>query len=129
MLKNLTFPCAVVVSATKNISDLGSTKDVNVTITSVLAQDSYSHKTGIEKLVHQNRLTEEGKYIKLSCSYSTDKEGKVLLPVKVLFRSNEHQYRTKVYYDYELTDEVLEDVKFIENVFDSTDDSLKRVFL
>ncbi|MED6699472.1 hypothetical protein VWH97_07030 [Escherichia coli O157] len=70
MLKDLDFSNLEIVSAVKNISDMGDEKTVLLTITFVKEEDSYLHLTGIEELIHKTNLQDNGKFIKLQASYT-----------------------------------------------------------
>jgi hypothetical protein len=129
MLKDIDFGKLEVISATKNINDLGNTKDVLVSITMVKEEHSFAHLTGIEKMTQEVILFDTGKHIKLSCSYTKNDKNQISLPIKVAFRNGDERYSNKVFYERELNPDIFEDLNFIEQFFDRTDDRLKRVFL
>lgn len=131
MIKDLDFSDLVMVSAVKNINELGDyNKDILVTITMIHKKDSIDHLEGIEHLVAKLSLEENKKYIKLSASYSTE-NSKIKLdsPIKVLFSSPVHKYKKCAFFEREVNSELLEDVEFVNSTFERTDEELKRVFL
>lgn len=129
MLKDIDFGNLEVISATKNINDLGNTKDVIVTITMIKESDSFSHLSGIEKLAQEIILFDTGKHIKLSCSYTQNENEQITLPIKVAYRNGDERYSKKVFFDRELEPSIFEDLNFVETFFNRTDDKLKRIFL
>ncbi|AFC21612.1 hypothetical protein GAP32_162 [Cronobacter phage vB_CsaM_GAP32] len=129
MLKDLEFTHLEVVSATKNINDLYDKKDFNITITMVREEDSFTHLEGIERLLHETRLHNENKFIKLSCTYTETEDGKVILPIKVAYNGSTVKYRKRAYYEHELTPDIFEDINFVENFFERSPNDLKRVYM
>lgn len=129
MLKELEFSELEVVSATKNISDSGYEKDFIITITMVRNEDSFSHLTGIEKLVHETNLEDNKKFIKLSCTYRTNSKNQIVLPIKVMYNGGTEKYSKRAFYDRELTPELFEDISFIDEFFERTPDDLKRLYM
>lgn len=131
MLQDLDFSDLVMVSAVKNINDLGDYgKDVLVTITMLHKKDTIEHLEGIEHLVAKLALEEDKKYIKLSASYSTEESKiKTDMPIKVLFSSPNEKYKKCAFFEREVSDELLQDVEFVNRTFDRTDEELKRIFL
>lgn len=129
MLKNLEFSHLEVISATKNINDLYDQKDFNITITMVREEDSFSHLEGIERLVHETRLHDEKKFIKLSCTYSTNEDGQTILPIKIAYNGSTEKYSKRAYYEHDLTPDIFEDINFVESFFDRSPNDLKRVFM
>lgn len=129
MLKDLEFSHLEVISATKNINDLYDQKDFNITITMVREEDSFSHLEGIERLVHETRLHDEKKFIKLSCTYSTNEDGQTILPIKIAYNGGNEKYSVRAYYEHDLEPSIFEDINFVENFFDRSPNELKRVFM
>lgn len=129
MLKDLEFSHLEVISATKNINDLYDQKDFNITITMVREEDSFSNLEGIERLVHETRLHEEKKFIKLSCTYSTNEEGQTILPIKIAYNGSTEKYSVRAYYEHDLTPDIFEDLSFIDEFFERTPTDLKRLYM
>lgn len=129
MLKDLEFSHLEVISATKNINDLYDQKDFNITITMVREEDSFAHLEGIERLIHETRLHDEKKFIKLSCTYSTNEDGQIILPIKIAYNGGTEKYSKRAYYEHDLTPDIFEDINFVENFFDRSPNHLKRVFM
>ena len=129
MLKDLEFTHLEVISATKNINDLYDKKDFNITITMVREEDSFTHLEGIEKLLHETRLHDENKFIKLSCTYTETEDGKVILPIKVVYNGSTEKYSKRAYYEHDLTPDIFEDINFVENFFERSPNDLKRVYM
>lgn len=129
MLKDLEFSHLEVISATKNINDLYNQKDFNITITMVREEDSFAHLEGIERLIHETRLHDEKKFIKLSCTYSTNEDGQIILPIKIAYNGGTEKYSVRAYYEHDLKPSIFEDINFVENFFDRSPNDLKRVFM
>ena len=129
MLKDLEFSNLEVISATKNINDLYDQKDYNITITMVKSEDSFAHLTGIEKLIHETRLHDEKKFIKLSCTYSVNEEGQTILPIKIAYNGGTEKYSKRAYYEHDLSPDLFEDLAFIDEFFERTPTELKRLYM
>ena len=132
MLKDLDFSNLEIVSAVKNISDMGDEKTVLLTITFVKEEDSYSHLTGIEELIHKTNLQDNGKYIKLQASYTKKTSNFVDLNsvVKVVFNHPEQKYRNVSRNETDAsTLQLLQDIEFIETVFERSSKELKKVYM
>lgn len=132
MLKDLDFSNLEIVSAVKNISDMGDEKTVLLTITFVKEEDSYLHLTGIEELIHKTNLQDNGKYIKLQASYTKKTSNFVDLNsvVKVVFNHPEQKYRNVSRNETDAsTLQLLQDIEFIEIVFERSSKELKKVYM
>ncbi|EON7637285.1 TPA: hypothetical protein OGU99_000445 [Escherichia coli] len=132
MLKDLDFSNLEIVSAVKNISDMGDEKTVLLTITFVKEEDSYLHLTGIEELIHKTNLQDNGKYIKLQASYTKKTSNFVDLNsvVKVVFNHPEQKYRNVSRNETDAsTLQLLQDIEFIETVFERSSKELKKVYM
>ncbi|SOK58434.1 hypothetical protein [Yersinia phage fHe-Yen9-04] len=129
MLKDLEFSGLEIISATKNINDYGSDKDFIIAITMVSDEDSYSHLTGIEKLIHETNLQNDSKYIKLSCSYRTNEKGQIILPIKIAYNGSTEKYSKRAYYERDLTPDLFEDITFIDEFFERTPTEIKRLYM
>ncbi|USL83586.1 hypothetical protein A4_510 [Escherichia phage A4] len=132
MLKDLDFSNLEIVSAVKNISDMGDEKTVLLTITFVKEEDSYLHLTGIEELIHKTNLQDNRKYIKLQASYTKKTSNFVDLNsvVKVVFNHPEQKYRNVSRNETDAsTLQLLQDIEFIETVFERSSKELKKVYM
>ncbi|AQW88686.1 structural protein [Serratia phage BF] len=129
MLKDLEFSGLEVISATKNINDYDTEKDFIIAITMVRNEDSYSHLTGIEKLIHETNLQNDNKYIKLSCTYRTNDKGQIVLPIKIAYNGSTEKYSKRAYYDRDLTPDLFEDIAFIDDFFERTPTEIKRLYM
>ncbi|EOR9074257.1 hypothetical protein FOI42_RS03990 [Escherichia coli] len=132
MLKDLDFSNLEIVSAVKNISDMGDEKTVLLTITFVKEEDSYLHLTGIEELIHKTNLQDNGKFIKLQASYTKKTSNFVDLNsvVKVVFNHPEQKYRNVSRNETDAsTLQLLQDIEFIETVFERSSKELKKVYM
>ncbi|AZU98130.1 hypothetical protein BZF66_06655 [Salmonella enterica] len=129
MIKDIDFSGLEIVSAVKNITDMYDEKGVICTITFLKEEDSISHLTGIEELVAKLDLEENKKYIKLSYSYTmVEKEIDTDRPVKVIFTGINKPYK-KISRCTEDSTELLQDIKFIDEVFERSPNELKRTYL
>lgn len=129
MIKDIDFSGLEIVSAVKNITDAYDYKGVMCTITFLKEEDSISNLTGIEELVARLALEENKKYLKLSYSFTTvDDSIDTDLPVKVIFSGINKPYR-KTSRCTEDSTELLEDIKFIDMMFDRSPTELKRTYL
>ena len=129
MLKDLEFTNLEVVSCTKNITDIGDEKYVNITVNLVKESDSFAHLEGIELLVHKTNLENENKFIKLSCTYSLNESGQTVLPIKIAYNGSTEKYSQRAFYDYQLTPTLFEDIAFVEAFFERAPDELKRLYM
>lgn len=132
MLKDLDFSNLEIVSAVKNISDMGDVKAVLLTITFVKEEDSYLHLTGIEELIHKTNLQDNGKFIKLQASYTQKTTNFVDINsvVKVVFNHPEQKYRNVSRNETDAsTLQLLQDIEFIETVFERSNKELKKVYI
>lgn len=132
MLKELDFSNLEIISAVKNISDMGDEKAVLVTITFVKEKDSYSYLTGIEELIHKTNLENDGKLIKLQASYTQKTSNFIDLNnvVKVVYNHPEHTYRNTTRNENVANDSnIIEDVEFINTIFDRCSKDLKKVYM
>jgi len=129
MLNELDFSMYKINNSTKNINSCDDTKSFIVTINLVLSNYHKPELTELEKLLHETNMINEGKMVKLSASYSTDKHGKYILPIKIAFKDSCQEYKKRVYFERDLNDEVLEDIVFIEKMFDTTETEFKRVYM
>lgn len=133
MIKDINFNSLEVVSSTKNITDLVEYKTVTIAITLVKTDEKYFSYEGIEKLIKDTELSENKKFIKLSCTYSTNEKNQVLLPVKIAFNPGNtgtgEKYSKRYYYESELEVSTFEDLKFIEDFFERTPVELKRLYM
>ncbi|QCW18869.1 hypothetical protein SEPL_239 [Salmonella phage SE_PL] len=129
MIKDIDFSGLEIVSAVKNITDMYDEKGVICTITFLKEEDSISHLTGIEELVAKLDLEENKKYIKLSYSYTmVEKEIDTDRPVKVIFTGINKPYK-KISRCTEDSTELMQDIKFIDEVFERSPNELKRTYL
>lgn len=129
MIKDIDFSGLEIVSAVKNITDAYDYKGVMCTITFLKEEDSISNLTGIEELVARLALEENKKYLKLSYSFTTvDDIIDTDRPVKVIFSGINKPYR-KTSRCTENSTELLEDIKFIDMMFDRSPTELKRTYL
>lgn len=129
MIKDIDFSGLEIVSAVKNITDMYDEKGVICTITFLKEEDSIAHLTGIEELVAKLDLEENKKYIKLSYSYTTvDNMIDTDRPVKVIFTGINKPYK-KISRCTEDSTELLQDIKFIDEVFERSPTELKRTYL
>lgn len=132
MLKELDFSNLEIISAVKNISDMGDEKSVLVTITFVKEKDSYSHLTGIEELIHKTNLENNGKLIKLQASYIQKTSNFIDINniVKVVYNHPDHKYRNTSRNENIAKDtNIIEDVDFINTIFDRCSIDLKKVYM
>lgn len=129
MLKDLEFSHLEIVSATKNITDLYNQKDFNITITMVPEEHSLSNLSGLERLLKETWLQDEKKLIKLSCTYTKTDDGKIELPIKVMYNGSTQKYSKRAYYEHDLTPDIFEDINFVESFFERSPDNLKRVYM
>lgn len=127
MLKDIDYDNLEIVSATRNISDFNDVKSYTTAITMVRKEDSLEGLEGLEKLLKETNLENEGKYVKLSCTYSVNDKGEIIHPVKVLFKGDV-KYVVKIHFERDMNPSVIEDVVFVDNVFDTTAPELKRVY-
>lgn len=127
MLKELNYDSLEIVAATRNISVFDGFKTVNTTITMLRLEDSVHGLTGLERAFRENELFNDNRYVKLSTVYSLNEKSEIVPPIKVLFNHNE-KYITKALYERDVNPEIIADVVFVDNVFDTTDDNLKRVY-
>lgn len=129
MIKDIDFSGLEIVSAVKNITDAYDYKGVMCTITFLKEEDSIANLTGIEELVARLALEENKKYLKLSYSFtSVDNDIDTDRPVKVIFSGINKPYR-KTSRCTEDSAELLEDIKFIDMMFDRSPTELKRTYL
>lgn len=129
MIKDIDFSGLEIVSAVKNITDAYDYKGVMCTITFLKEEDSIANLTGIEELVARLALEENKKYLKLSYSFTTvDNDIDTDRPVKVIFSGINKPYR-KTSRCTEDSTELLEDIKFIDMMFDRSPTELKRTYL
>lgn len=129
MIKDIDFSGLEFVSAVKNITDMYDEKSVMCTITFLKDEDSIADKTGIEELVARLALEENKKYIKLSYAFTmVENEIDTDRPVKVLFSGINKPYR-KTSRCTEDSTELLEDIKFIDMMFERSPTELKRTYL
>lgn len=129
MIKDIDFSGLEIVSAVKNITDMYDEKGVICTITFLKEEDSISHLTGIEELVAKLDLEENKKYIKLSYSYTmVEKEIDTDRPVKVIFTGINKPYK-KISRCTKDSTELMQDIKFIDEVFERSPNELKRTYL
>lgn len=129
MIKDIDFSGLEIVSAVKNITDMFDEKGVICTITFLKEEDSISHLSGIEEMVAKLSLEEKKKYIKLSYSYlMLDNEIVTDAPIKVIFTGINKPYKKTSRCTDDST-ELLEDIKFIDSVFDRSPVELKRTYL
>lgn len=129
MIKDIDFSGLEIVSAVKNITDAYDYKGVMCTITFLKEEDSIANLTGIEELVARLAIEEGKKYIKLSYALTMYEDNiDTEMPVKVLFSGINKPYRKTSRCPDDST-EVLEDVKFIDMMFDRSPVELKRTYL
>lgn len=129
MIKDIDFSGLEFVSSVKNITDMYDEKGVMCTITFLREEDSIADKTGIEELVARLALEENKKYIKLSYVYtSINGEVDTDRPVKVIFTGINKPYK-RISRCTEDSTELLEDIKFIDMMFDRSPTELKRTYL
>lgn len=128
MLNDIDFSKYEFVSAVKNISICDDTKLVLTTITFIDKKDSVSHLEGLELAFAKNQLEKDKKFIKLAAAYKTVND--VICtdePIKAIFNAVNNMYRNVTRSESDDIDSVLEDVKFIEMVFDRSDE--KHVYM
>lgn len=129
MIKDIDFSGLEFVSAVKNITDMQDEKGVMCTITFLKESDSIADLTGIEELVARLALEEGKKYIKLSYSYTTLNDSICTdQAIKVLFTGINKPYR-KISRCPDDSTELLEDIKFIDMMFERSPCELKRTYL
>lgn len=129
MIKDIDFSGLELVSAVKNITDMNDEKGVMCTITFVKESESISHLTGIEELVARLELEENKKYLKLSYSCTTcEDEICTDETIKVLFSGINKPYR-KTSRRTDTSTKLLEDIKFIDNIFERSPAELKRIYI
>lgn len=129
MIKDIDFSGLEFVSAVKNITDMYDEKGVMCTITFLRDEDSIADKTGVEELVARIALEEDKKYLKLSYACTLiDNEIDTDSPVKVLFTGINNPYRKTSRCPDDST-ELLEDIKFIDMMFERSPEELKRTYL
>lgn len=129
MIQDIDFSGLECISAVKNISDLYDYKSVMCTITFLNEEDSISHLTGIEELVAKLALDEGKKYITLAYTCTMiDDEIDTDAPVKVIFSGINNPYK-KTSRRKEDSTELLQDIKFIDEVFERSPSELKRIYL
>lgn len=127
MLKDIDFTGLEIVSATRNISDFNDVKAITTAITMVREKDSLQGLEGLEKLLKETNLENEGGYVKLSCTYSLNEKNEIIHPVKIVFKGDA-KYSVKVHFERDMNPSVIEDVVFVDTVFDTTESELKRVY-
>jgi|AGFT01.1.fsa_nt_gi hypothetical protein len=129
MIQDIDFSGLECVSAVKNVTDMYDTKSIMCTITFLKESDSISHLTGIEELVARLALEENKKYLKLSYTCTLiDNEIDTDSPVKVIFSGINNPYK-KTSRRKEDSTELLEDIAFIDAIFDRSPTELKRTYL
>lgn len=129
MISDIDFSGLEIVSAVKNITDAYDYKGIMCTITFLKEEDSITNLTGIEELVARLALEENKKYIKLSYSYtSVENDIDTEQPIKVLFSGINKPYRKTSRCPDDST-ELLEDIKFIDMMFERSPVELKRTYL
>ena len=131
MLKEFDYSALEVISAVKNINNLHDEKTVLITITFVNKEDSYKHLSGIEEMLHKLHLEENRKYIKLQCSYTQNLNNFLIInkTIKISFNDPKQKYRTKSFNEDQVSNELLMDIEFINDFFDSCDNELKKVYV
>lgn len=127
MLKDIDYSSLEIVSATRNISVFDDIKAITTAITMVRDEDSLEGLEGIERLLKETNLENEGRFVKLSCTYSVNENNEIVHPVKIVFKGDT-KYVVKVHFERDMNPNVIEDVVFIDNVFDTTATELKRVY-
>lgn len=127
MLKDLNYDALEIVSATRNISDFDDYKSINTTITMLREEDSLQGLEGLERAFKENDLFNEDRYVKLSCTYNTTPKGDIIAPIKVLFKGDE-KYIAKALFERDVNPKIIEDLAFVDNVFETTEPDLKRVY-
>lgn len=124
MLKDIDFSHLEYISAVKNISVCDDIKLIVTTITFLDKKDSVSHLEGVELAFAKNELGKHSKYIKLATVYKTEND--VICtddPIKAIFNEVNNKYRNVSRSDEEsISTGILEDVKFVEQVFDRSED-------
>ncbi|AFA44286.1 hypothetical protein RaK2_00013 [Klebsiella phage vB_KleM_RaK2] len=131
MLKEFDYSTLEVISAVKNINNLDDEKTVLITITFVNKEDSYKHLSGIEEMLHKHHLEENRKYIKLQCSYTQNLNNFLIInkTIKISFNDPKQKYRAKSFNEDQVSNELLMDIEFINDFFDSCDNELKKVYV
>lgn len=124
MLKDIDFSHLEYVSAVKNISVCDDIKLVVTTITFLDKKDSIAHLEGLEYAFAKNELENNGKYIRLATTYTSEND--VISTdsvIKVLFNEVNNRYRlvSRSSEDADSTG-IMEDVEFVEMVFDRSED-------
>ncbi len=125
MLRNIDFSHLEYVSAVKNISVSDDIKLVLCTITFLKKEDSISHLEGLELAFAKNQLEKDKKYIKLAASYSTEND--VICtdsPIKVIFNEVNNEYRNVTRSENDDISTILDDVQFVEMVFERSENKL-----
>lgn len=129
MIKDIDFSGLEFVSAIRNISDAYDEKSVMCTITFLREEDSIANLTGIEELVAKYNLDENKKYIKLCYTYTmVNNEIDTERPVKVLFSGINKPYK-KISRCQEDSVDLMEDIKFIDMMYERSPVELKRTYL
>lgn len=125
MLCDIDFSHLEIQSAVKNITVQDDTKSVLCTITFLNKKDSIAHLEGVEEAFAKLRLQDEGKYIKLAAAYCTENDEICTdRPIKVIFNEVNNKYRNVTRSERDDISTVLQDVKFVEMVFDRSDEKL-----
>lgn len=125
MIKNFDFSHLEYVSAVKNISVSDDIKLVLCTITFLNKKDSISHLEGVELAFAKNQLEVDKKYIKLAASYSTENDTICTdSPIKVIFNEVNNGYRNVTRSSTDDINTILDDVQFVEMVFDCSENKL-----
>lgn len=129
MLNNLNFTQYSIFSSTKNINSTDEGKSYIIAISLIKPEFHKKELVGVEKLLHEVEMTNTNKIYKISASFSKDKEGKYILPIKIAFKDETQQYNKRVYFERDLTDDILTDITFIEMMFDLSPTDVKRVYI
>lgn len=130
MISELQFDTCEVISAVRNITTFDDVKSYITTITMVKSsQHSFVGLTGLERELKELHLSNENELIKVSSTYSVDSNGNKILPAKVLFKfKTDVIHREVAYYENEITEELFDDIDFIDKMFDESNPLLKRVY-
>lgn len=124
MLKDIDFSHLEYISAVKNISICDDIKLVVTTITFLDKKDSISHLEGLEYAFAKNELEKNGRYIRLATTYTSENDVvSTDAVIKVLFNEVNNKYRlvSRSSEDADSTG-IMEDVEFVEMVFDRSED-------